>query len=105
MQAKRILVVDDESSLRTALFRALDRSGYQVVTAGSKTEALNLSRTDKSFALVLVDLRLPDGDGLDVMGEIRATNPDTKFIVLTGFATIEVAVEATKKGAYHAIYK
>ncbi|MCB9025894.1 MAG: sigma-54-dependent Fis family transcriptional regulator [Bdellovibrionaceae bacterium] len=105
MQNQRILVVDDETSLRTALFRALDQRGYQVITAGSKAEAFKMCQVDRPFDLVLVDLKLPDGDGLELMTELKSVHPHTTFIVLTGFATIEVAVEATRRGAYHFITK
>ncbi len=105
MNPRRILIVDDEASLRTALFRALDKIGYQVITASSKKEALNLSTLDKAFDLGLIDLRLPDGDGIELMSELKLQHPQMIFIVLTGFATIEVAVTATQKGAYHFITK
>jgi len=105
MQAPRILVVDDDTSLRTALFRALDRKGYQVITAASKTEALQLGQSERPADLVLCDLRLPDGDGIDFMTEFKRVNPGTLFIVLTGFGTIDAAVRATKGGAEHFITK
>jgi DNA-binding NtrC family response regulator len=105
MQAPRILIVDDDISLRTALFRALDRKGYQVITAASKQEGLQLGQTERPPDLVLSDLRLPDGDGIDFMGEFKRLNPASLFIVLTGFATIEAAVRATKNGAEHFVTK
>lgn len=105
MQAPRILIVDDDTSLRTALFRSLDRKGYQVITASSKTEALQLGQSERPADLVLCDLRLPDGDGIDFMTEFRRVNPATLFIVLTGFGTIDAAVRATKGGAEHFITK
>ncbi len=61
--SQRILIVDDESSLRTALFRILERRGFQVVTAGSKAEAEKLCNSQHAIDLALIDLRLPDGDG------------------------------------------
>lgn len=105
MQAPRILVVDDDTSLRTALFRGLDRKGYQVITAASKAEALQLGQSERPADLVLCDLRLPDGDGIDFMTEFKRVNPSTMFIVLTGFGTIDAAVRATKGGAEHFITK
>jgi DNA-binding NtrC family response regulator len=105
MQAPRILVVDDDTSLRTALFRGLDRKGYQVITAASKAEALQLGQSERPADLVLCDLRLPDGDGIDFMTEFKRVNPTTMFIVLTGFGTIDAAVRATKGGAEHFITK
>jgi DNA-binding NtrC family response regulator len=105
MQGQRILIVDDEASLRTALFRALDRKGYQVITSGSYKEAETVSQTDKALDLAIVDLRLPDGDGIELMGKLRAIHPNIQVIILTGHATIETAVEATRKGAFHFVTK
>ncbi len=105
MQTRRILIVDDDTSLRTALFRALDRKGFQVITAASKQEALQLGQSERPADLVLCDLRLPDGDGIDFLTEFRKHSPQSLFIVLTGFGTIEAAVRATKCGAEHFITK
>jgi DNA-binding NtrC family response regulator len=105
MQMPRVLIVDDDTSLRTALFRALDRKGFQVITASSMREALQLGQSDRPVDLVLVDLRLPDGDGIDLMAELKRHNARTQFIVLTGFGSIEAAIRATKNGAEHFITK
>lgn len=105
MQSKRILIVDDEASLRTALFRALDRRGYQVVTSASYKEAETVGQTDKAIDLALVDLRLPDGDGLELMSKLKQVHPNIQVIILTGHASIEVAVDATRKGAFHFVTK
>ena len=105
MQMPRIMIVDDDTSLRTALFRALDRKGFQVITSGSMKEAIQLGQTERPADMVLVDLRLPDGDGIDLMTELKRINPQTQFIVLTGFGTIESAIRATKSGADHFITK
>ena len=105
MQSHRILIVDDDTSLRTALFRALDRKGFQVITAASKQEAMQLGQSERPADLVLCDLRLPDGDGIDFLTEFRRHSPNSLFIVLTGFGTIEAAVRATKCGAEHFITK
>jgi DNA-binding NtrC family response regulator len=105
MQAKRILIVDDEASLRTALFRALDRRGFQVITAASKKEAETISQSDKPIDLALVDLRLPDGDGIELMSALKSFQKNIQVIILTGFGSIEVAVEATRRGAFHFVTK
>lgn len=105
MQAPRILIVDDETSLRTALFRALDRKGYQVITASCCSEAESFSQSETPIDLALVDLRLPDGDGMELMSRLQAVQPGLHVIILTGFGSIELAVEATQKGAYHFISK
>jgi DNA-binding NtrC family response regulator len=105
MQGKRILIVDDEASLRTALFRGLDRRGYQVITSASYKEAETIGATDKALDLALVDLRLPDGDGIELMSKLKAVHPNIQVIILTGHASIEIAVEATRKGAFHFVTK
>lgn len=105
MQGQRILIVDDEASLRTALFRALDRKGYQVITSASAKEAETVSTTDKALDLAIVDLRLPDGDGIELMQKLRTIHPNIQVIILTGHASIESAVDATRKGAFHFVTK
>ena len=99
---QRILVVDDESSLRSALFRALNKK-YQVITASNATEAIGLAQGDLNLDLALIDLRLPDGNGIELMTQLRSSHPNMKTIILTGHGTVELAVEATKKGASHFI--
>lgn len=101
MQAQRILIVDDEASLRTALFRALDRKGFQVITASSKAEAEMIGQADKPIDLALVDLRLPDGDGLELMTRLKSWQKNIQVVILTGYGSIENAIEATRKGAFH----
>ncbi len=105
MQAQRILIVDDESSLRTALFRVLDRQNYQVITASSIREAEMLAGADQRLDLALVDLRLPDGDGIDLMMRLRALHPGVQVMILTGHGTIETAIRATQSGAFHFVTK
>lgn len=107
----RALIVDDESTLRTALFRLLDRQGFQVVTANSVKEADLLLSAETSFDVALIDLRLPDGDGLELMTRIRSQassaqgQPLCQVIILTGHGTIETAVRATQLGAFHFMTK
>jgi DNA-binding NtrC family response regulator len=105
MQGQRILIVDDEASLRTALFRALDRKGYQVITSSTAKEAETVAQMDKPIDLAIVDLRLPDGDGIELMSKLRAIHANVQVIILTGHASIETAVEATRKGAFHFVTK
>ncbi len=105
MRAQRILIVDDESSLRTALFRVLDRQGFQVITASTLREAEILAGSDQSLDLAIVDLRLPDGDGIDLMTRLKTLHPAIQVMILTGHATIETAVRATQSGAFHFVTK
>jgi len=105
MRQSRILVVDDESTLRTALFRMLDRKGLSVLTAARGDEAKMVMQGDQALDVALVDLNLPDADGIDLMTNIRAAHPGCQVIILTGNGTIDSAVRATQKGAFHFITK
>ncbi|MBK9294332.1 MAG: sigma-54-dependent Fis family transcriptional regulator [Oligoflexia bacterium] len=104
MQKSRILVCDDESSIRSALFRALEKRGHHVLTASCISEAESLTSGGQSIDLLLVDIRLPDGDGLEFMAKLQKTH-HCQSIVMTGFGSIDNAIEATKRGAFHYVTK
>src|SRR5215813_12889783 len=99
MQTPTILVVDDEPLIRYALRDGLTADGYHVLEAGTAAEALAKSR--EGVDLVLLDYRLPDGDGLSVLKRIKEHDPDTLVILLTAHQSVDLAVEAMKLGAYH----
>lgn len=105
MKSNRVLILDDESTLRTALFRLLDRKSYNVVTAQRIEEAKSFCAADKPFDLAIVDVNLPDGDGLEFMTYLKSIYPGIEIIILTGFGSIEAAVTATQKGAFHFLTK
>ncbi|MGE5085860.1 MAG: response regulator, partial [Bacillota bacterium] len=84
MRSQRVLILDDESSLRTALFRVLDRKGLNVITANKIEEAKVLCQGDVPVDLAIVDLNLPDGDGIEFMSYLKSVNPATEVIILTG---------------------
>ena len=105
MKTTRVLILDDESTLRTALFRLLDRKGHNVVTAHKIEEAKSFCSLDKKFDLAIVDMNLPDGDGLEFMTYLKNLYPDIQVIILTGFASIDSAIKATQQGAFHFLTK
>ncbi|QOY87602.1 sigma-54-dependent transcriptional regulator [Paludibaculum fermentans] len=92
----RILIVEDEEKLRRVLSLQLESAGYEVETAGSAEAALRMS--DRAN-LVLTDLRLPAMDGLSLLQAIQRQNARLPVVVMTAFGTVEIAVEAMKKGA------
>jgi two-component system, NtrC family, response regulator AtoC len=95
----RALVVDDDHDVRTFLASVLAKQSIAVATAGSGAEAMAVLGREE-FDVVLLDLRLPDASGLDVLRWARGADVDTEFIVLTGHAEVEAAVEAMRLGAY-----
>jgi DNA-binding NtrC family response regulator len=99
MQTPTILVVDDEPLIRYALNDRLTGDGYRVVEAETAAEAIAKSRD--GVDLVLLDYKLPDGDGLSVLKQIKEQHADTLVILLTAHQSVELAVEAMKHGAYH----
>ncbi len=99
----KILIVDDESELRN-LLKALLEEEYTVTEADSAA-ALQKCFFQDAPDVILLDLKLPDANGLDLLPQIKKTWPDVEVVVLTGEATFEAAVQATKRGAYHFINK
>ena len=105
MKISKILILDDESTLRTALFRVLDKKGFKVITAQNKEEAQMLCQSDTPVDLAIVDLNLPDGDGIEFMSYLKSISSSTEVIILTGHGSIESAIRATQKGAFHFVTK
>ena len=101
---KKILVIDDEAIVRTSCQRALEPEGYDVKLAASGREGIGLMEKE-SFGLVLLDLKMPDMDGIEVLNKINAAWPETKVIMVTGYSTVETAVQALRLGAFNFIEK
>src|SRR6476659_9693377 len=99
-----LLVVDDEPDLRTLYELTLLREGYDMDTAGSVQEAL-LHLKDRTYSAVITDMRLPDGNGLDLLRRLEETGRREKAIVITAYGSAENAVEALKAGAYDYLTK
>jgi two-component system NtrC family response regulator len=104
MKRGRILVADDDESLRRVTQMQLEELGYEVFAAADGTKALEMLAEAKP-ALVITDLRMPGISGLDVLRQIRTGYPETTVVLITAFATVEGAVEAMKAGAYDYITK
>src|SRR5215216_4948800 len=103
-KAARLLVVDDEESLRITTAAIFEKEGYVVHTASSGDEAIDLL-TNEDYDLVLTDLHMEGGDGLSVLNQIRRQAPLTISVVLTGFASVESAIAALQEGAYDYLVK
>ena len=99
MPAKnRILVVDDEEALRTVLSSELEGEGYSVRSAADGQEAIT-QLTGTEFDLDLLDIKMPNVDGFEVLKFVKERHPKTKVVMLTGFADLKNAIESKKLGA------
>jgi DNA-binding NtrC family response regulator len=97
--APKILVVDDDESMREGCVQTLREEGYKAVAAESGNRGLQMSKKE-SFDVIILDLRMPGLHGLEVLKKLRESDPEIIVIVITGYATIDSAVEAMKRGAY-----
>lgn len=99
-----LLIVDDDKPFLTRLARAMGGRGFQVETAESVAEGLQAIATSPP-AYAVIDMRLEDGNGLDVISELKAKRPDARAIILTGYGNIVTAVTAVKLGAFDYLAK
>ena len=101
---KTLLLVDDDRPFLTRLARAMEARGFQVSMADSVAEGLaHIRRSAPAFAVI--DMRLNDGNGLDVISELKALRPDARGVILTGYGNIATAVTAVKLGAFDYLAK
>jgi PAS domain S-box-containing protein len=94
----KVLVIDDEDSLRSGVKRLLEAEGFEVSAVSNGIEGIALG-TDEDFDLAIIDLKMPDVSGIDVLKEIRAKRPNTICYIATAFASYDSAVQSTKMGA------
>ncbi|MCK6623413.1 MAG: sigma-54-dependent Fis family transcriptional regulator [Calditrichaceae bacterium] len=100
----RVMVVDDEESIREVLSNYLESLGYEVQTASDGQDALGKFEAG-AYDLIVSDLLMPVVDGLELLRKVREKDRDVIFLMITGYPSIETAVEAIKKGAYDYITK
>jgi formate/nitrite transporter len=102
--ASRILIIDDEEIVGESLRKTFAGEGYEIDTARSGQEGLQKAKRE-SFDLIMVDLKMPDISGLDVIKKIKEEQPDTMMVMITGYSTVDSATEALKTGAFDYIAK
>jgi len=100
----KILVVDDERSMREFLTIMLQKDGHDVASASNGKEAVDCI-VQKTFDIVITDLKMPQLDGIDVLKTVKESAPETVVIMITAYASAETAVDAMKQGAYDYITK
>jgi len=106
LEQGKILVIDDEAVMRDGCYRILAKEGCEVLTAANGEEGLTAITGDpQGIAVVLLDLKMPGMGGMEVLEAAREVNPALLIVVITGYATVDSAVEAMKKGAYDFIAK
>lgn len=103
-EKSRILVIDDEIGICEAVQRALEPEGFQVTIALDGKKGLSLVK-ENGFDLILLDVKMPEISGIDLIGMIHQIDPEIICIIITGYATVEMAVSAIKKGAYDFLTK
>ncbi len=97
-KAARILIIDDDKSIRRSLTSILEEKGYAVDTARNADEALRKSK-DAYYNLALIDIRLPDLEGTDLLNKLQETSPEMIKIILTGYPSLQNAIKAVNRGA------
>lgn len=104
MKTKPILIVDDEKNIRLTLSQALESLDIEIQAAVNGEEALGML-AESSYSLILLDLKMPGMDGMEVLRKVRETHPEIKVIIITAHGSIDAATEAMKLGAVDFIQK
>jgi two-component system nitrogen regulation response regulator NtrX len=102
--SKRVLIVDDEESIRSSLERLLSYEKFKTFSAGDGAAALDLAASER-IDVVLLDIKMPGMDGLEVLGKLKEQHPDLPVVIISGHGTISTAVDATKLGAFDFLEK
>ena len=105
MHARRIMLVDDEERFLHTLAKLMQKRGFEVSTAASGQQALDILSSEPDVAVVVLDVRMPGMDGLETLGRIKGQYPASQVIMLTGQAVLEDGVEALRRGAFDYIQK
>lgn len=100
-----ILIVDDEALIRWSLAETLENAGYEVIEAGSASEALQRLDNTRDIALAILDLKLPDSHDLGLLRQIHQAAPDCRLILMTAFGTPDVFDDARRSGAFEVLTK
>jgi DNA-binding NtrC family response regulator len=101
---RKLLVVDDEQLILRIISDIFSNEGYEVISALNCDRALNLLKEDL-FQVVLTDIRMPEKNGINLLDRIRTFDPDIPVIIMTGYASLDTAVEAVKHGAFDYLSK
>src|SRR5581483_7861430 len=100
----KILIVDDEEVVRESLHQWFDSEGYLTRAAASGKDALTLV-AEQQFDLALLDIKMPGMDGIELQQRLAEADPDLSIVIMTGYGTVETAVQALKRGAYDYVTK
>ena len=101
----KILVVDDDSTVRRSLVKLLQKFNRMVLTAQTKLEAESILASQVKISLAIIDFHLPDGNGLDLLSDIKNQQPESEVIFLTGYGTFQLAINAARRGVFHFMTK
>ena len=100
----RIAVIDDEVTAGQHVKRVLDEAGFEVETFQAGAPFLRRMRQEP-FQIVFIDMQLPDMDGLSILNQVKQFREDTEAIIITGYGSVDIALQATERGAFHYIGK